>query len=89
MPTEVTTEAAPAPCAKPTACLLHADFHVMGQDCWGVTLDWYFTHDHVTGQEARDAYQAAVERRMLDQLTREHNTPTSGAEAVYRGKPRP
>lgn len=68
MPTEVTTEAALAPSAQPTACLLHADVHVMGQACWSTTLDWYFTHDHLEGQEARDAYQAAVERKMLDQL---------------------
>lgn len=73
MPTESPTAAVPAVAAdRPTACLLHADVHVMARDCWSTTLDWYFTNDHVTGQEARDAYQAAVERKMLDQLTREH-----------------
>lgn len=53
---------------QPTMCLLHGDFHVMGQACWSTTMDWYFTHDHIEGQEARDAYLAAVERKMLDHL---------------------
>lgn len=57
---------------RPTACLLHADIHVMDRECWSVTLDWYFTHDHLEAGEARDDYQAAVERKMLDQLMREH-----------------
>lgn len=54
----------------PTVCLLHADVHVMGQDCWAHTVDWYFTHEHLNQQEAKDAYQAAAERKMLDQIAR-------------------
>lgn len=53
-------------------CLLHADVHVMSADCWERTVDWYFTHAHLDEQEARDAYQAATERAMLDQITRSH-----------------
>ena len=71
MPTESPTAAVPAVAAdRPTACLLHADVHVMDRDCWAVTLDWYATHDHLEGQEARDAYEAAAERKMLDDLVR-------------------
>ncbi|WP_157874562.1 hypothetical protein [Streptomyces sp. AcH 505] len=57
---------------QPTTCLLHADVHLMGAACWDTTLDWYFTHQHVHPDEARDAYQAEAERRMLDHLIKEH-----------------
>jgi hypothetical protein len=61
--------ATPAPAnTQPTMCLLHGDFHTMEQACWAATLDWQFTHTHLEGQEARDAYLAAVERQMLDNL---------------------
>lgn len=61
--------ATPAPpTVQPTMCLLHGDFHVMGQDCWGVTMDWYVDHQHLDGQAGRDAYLTAVERKMLDNL---------------------
>lgn len=74
MPTESVTMVTPdAPPSRPTACLLHADIHVMGQACWGATLDWYLAHEHLEAQEARDDYQAAVERKMLDDLTRKHH----------------
>jgi hypothetical protein len=63
MPTATTT-------AQPTMCLRHGDFHVMDPGCWGVSLDWQFTHPHIEGQQARDAYLAAVERQMLDNLIR-------------------
>lgn len=55
-----------------TACLLHADFHAMGADCWGATFEFDLkqqeSHPELNLQDRRDAYQAAVERRMLDQL---------------------
>ena len=51
-----------------TACLLHADFHVMESECWGATLDWYTAHQDVPEAQRRDAYQAEVERRMLNAL---------------------
>ena len=57
--------------SAPTTCLLHADVHVMGKDCWAHTTDWYFTNDHLDQHEARDAYQSAVERAMLDQFARQ------------------
>jgi hypothetical protein len=56
------------PATQPTMCLLHGDFHTMEQACWSTTLDWQFTHTHLEGQDARDAYLAAVERQMLDNL---------------------
>lgn len=51
-----------------TACLLHADFHVMAPECWGSVLDWQSAHEGIPEAQRRDAYQAAVERRMLDAL---------------------
>ena len=56
---------------QPTVCLLHADVHVMEADCWGATLDWYLAHADLDHAEARDDYQAAVERKMLDQIAQE------------------
>ena len=61
--------ATPAPPnTQPTMCLLHGDFHAMSQDCWGATMDWYMDHQHLGEQDSRDAYLAAVERKMLDDL---------------------
>lgn len=57
--------------SQPTACLLHGAFHVMGQECWATTVDWYFEHQELTEAQRRDGYQAAVERRMLDDLRME------------------
>lgn len=54
----------------PTMCLKHADFHIMEGGCWSVTFDWYFTHSHLPETEARQLYQAEVERAMLDHLVR-------------------
>lgn len=51
-----------------TACLLHADFHVMRPECWGVTLRWGEAHQHVPEGQRRDAYQAEVERRILREV---------------------
>jgi hypothetical protein len=58
------------PATAPTMCLLHGDFHTMGQDCWSVTIDFHFDHQDVPEQEARNCYLAAVERKMLDNLVR-------------------
>ncbi|MFD5899075.1 hypothetical protein [Streptomyces sp. NPDC060366] len=60
------------PVQSPTACLLHADVHVMDADCWAAVLNWQAANDHLEPHEAHDAYQAAVERRMLNQVTRQH-----------------
>lgn len=54
-----------------TGCLLHADFHVMAPACWGAVLDWQEEHLDIPEGERRDAYQAAVERRMLNSLRAE------------------
>lgn len=58
------------------ACLLHGDFHTLTDRCWAWTVafdvDYCRTHPNADNQERRDAYQAAVERRMLDQHIRQH-----------------
>lgn len=54
--------------SEPTTCLLHADCHVMSEECWGATLKWFFEHDSLSDRDKRNAYQAAVERRMLDAI---------------------
>jgi hypothetical protein len=54
---------------QPTMCLLHGDFHVTDRACWEATTTWYLDRiPHTDRQELDDAYQAAVERQMLDQL---------------------
>jgi hypothetical protein len=50
----------------PGMCLLHADYHPMGQDCWEHTVDWHFAHPHLDAAEQSDLYALAVERAMLD-----------------------
>jgi hypothetical protein len=52
------------------ACLLHADVHPITFGCWEAAVDWYFTCRHRSSRSARDAYQAEVERRLLDRLLR-------------------
>lgn len=58
-----------------TACLLHADYHVMDRACWDVTMDWFFEHQELSPAAQRAAYQGAVERRILDGL-RTRATPS-------------
>lgn len=53
-------------------CLKHADYHPMDGDCWTVTADFYFTHEHLPEADARDLYQLAVEQKMLNQHIRQH-----------------
>lgn len=53
---------------RPTVCLLHADVHVMSQECWGTTVDWYADHQHLDATSRRNAYQAEAERAMLTEL---------------------
>jgi hypothetical protein len=62
---------------QPSACLLHADVHVMEQPCWAATLDWMFANQDIPEDERRAAYQAAVERRILDGLTDIQPPPTT------------
>lgn len=54
------------PDTQPAMCLLHGDFHAMGQACWSVALDWHLVHAGLDEQTALDAYLAEVERKMLD-----------------------
>ena len=57
-----------------TACLLHADYHVMSPKCWTVTLEWMGRHEHMPEAEQRAAYQGAVERAALDALRLSYDT---------------
>lgn len=63
-----------------TMCLLHGDFHVMDQDCWSATVDFYIEHQHLEQPEARAVYQAEVERKMLDRIVRAHLATDDDAE---------
>lgn len=49
-----------------TACLLHADYHVMDRACWDTTTEFFFAHQEMPTHAQRAAYQGAVERRILD-----------------------
>ncbi|WP_045562707.1 hypothetical protein [Streptomyces sp. FxanaA7] len=56
-------------------CLLHADYHPMGGDCWAHTMDWYFAHPDLTDTERRDRYAIEVECAMLDKHILALKTP--------------
>jgi hypothetical protein len=63
MPTETITT------PQPTMCLLHGDYHVTGRPCWEAITTWYLDRiPHAERQDLDDAYQAEVERKMLDEL---------------------
>lgn len=51
-----------------TACLLHAEYHVMSPECWTATLEWEGRHESLPEAEQRTAYQADVERAILKAL---------------------
>lgn len=72
------TPLATAPTTQPAGvhgmCLLHADYHPMDGDCWAATASFYFDHDHLTEQQARDLYALTVEQAMLDAHIRQHRT---------------
>ncbi|GAA4626682.1 hypothetical protein GCM10023196_035920 [Actinoallomurus vinaceus] len=70
--------------AQPAACLLHADIHVMEQTCWNAAIDWYAAHWDMPPAEQRNAYQAAVERRMLDQIRIGHAVDHAVRPAIDR-----
>ena len=53
-------------------CLLHADYHPMGQDCWAACMDWYFAHHDLPEAERRNLYALEAERAMLDAHIRTH-----------------
>ena len=53
-------------------CLKHGDYHPMDGGCWSVTADFFFARQDLPEQTARDLYQLAVERAMLDQHIRQH-----------------
>lgn len=62
MPTPMT----PSVLGEYGMCLLHADYHPMGADCWASYLDWNLAHHRVPRAERTDRYMDAVERAMLD-----------------------
>lgn len=56
-------------------CLLHADYHPMGEDCWAHCTNWYFAHAHLTDTECRDRYALEVECAMLNKHILALRTP--------------
>jgi hypothetical protein len=60
-------------------CLLHADYHPMGTDCWALTLDWFLARHHLPDAEARAEYQLEVERAMLNMHILEYLGPIGDA----------
>lgn len=59
--------------ARARPCLLHEDIHPdQGLECYRAFVQWLRRHRPLVGQPARDAYALEVERRMLDNLVREH-----------------
>lgn len=50
------------------ACLLHRDYHVLDQDCWGVVMDWISNHRHVPDDWRNEFYQQAVESAILGDM---------------------
>ncbi|MER6092491.1 hypothetical protein [Streptomyces bluensis] len=79
------TPLAPPAAVMPTPhsyamCLLHADYHPMGGDCWATTLDWQLAHHHLPDAEARAEYLLEVERAMLDQYVRKFLEAPGGAQ---------
>ena len=65
-----------------TACLLHADFHVMDHRCWTETLLWMGAHEDLSDDEQRAAYQATVERVILDRLRPREAAPDRASTAT-------
>lgn len=57
-----------------TACLLHANYHVMTADCWNHTLDWMFEHYTLPESDRRNAYQTEVEQAILRSLRKDRPT---------------
>lgn len=54
---------------EPSTCILHATVHHMTTACWSAMLDWYLANvAHLEGPARLHAYQAAAERRMLDEI---------------------
>jgi hypothetical protein len=56
----------------PQPCLLHEDIHEPSGACMLAYMAWTVTHEHLSGESARDAYAWQVEQRMLVNLAREH-----------------
>lgn len=67
---------------QPRCCLLHADFHELGADCWQAFIEFDAAHDHLKPDELRDAYQAAWELALLEVLFRQHSP---GRRPIIRG----
>lgn len=60
--------ATPTSNSTQSMCLLHGDYHQMTPACWDAAIDWFFIHAALDTPTARDAYQLAVEQKMLNNL---------------------
>lgn len=72
LPKHLVQHLAVRPAWPPQPCLLHEDIHVPTGACWLAFMAWAVTHEHLSGESARDAYAWEVEQRMLVNLAREH-----------------
>lgn len=64
-------------------CILHGAYHPLAEPCETAIVSWLEDRPHLTEADARDAYQAAVEQKMLDDLTREPR-PRPGPDLTTR-----
>lgn len=53
-------------------CILHAEYHEMGPECWREAIAFYAAHHTDDLEETTNRYRWEVEQRMLSEITREH-----------------
>lgn len=53
-------------------CLLHADHHEMGEECWKSKIDFFYAHSRYGWSKARieDHYQFMYEEAVLSEFVR-------------------
>ncbi|MFJ3699452.1 hypothetical protein ACIPW9_35910 [Streptomyces sp. NPDC090052] len=69
-----------------SACILHATIHPVRADCLDAARHWEKDRDHLTGADLHHAYQAAVERLILNTLIRDL-APSAGLPARCTTEP--
>ncbi|MFJ5294512.1 hypothetical protein [Streptomyces sp. NPDC088348] len=68
---------------SPRACILHADIHPMDADCQDAAHQWEKGWDHLDGADLHHAYEAAVERLILNALIRDCAPAGGTARPLY------
>lgn len=76
---------------QPRACLLHADYHPLDDDCLGTVVAHSRHHPQPFTQAAHDDYQRAVEQAILDRHIRQHLNPPEAPVPAHDpdGEPAP